>query len=336
MDSSKGKCKYCGYVVDKETLKKHIHLCDENPKSKNYDEEVVNRKKLKGIGGWLDFFLFGLSVSLILTLITGFVDLSSVIPLNIISITILDILYYMSFIGLGIYTIYSLVKLKKNAVSLAKMYVSLTVLTNLMAVLISAFMGVPLASETSFFNSSQTIFRSLIFGIVWFLYFIYSKRINNTYPIKERKTYTIDKILFFFILAVPIVIYSLVFFGGSAQQFQGIAPTPSDLVAVYHIPQVVESTSLGICPTKYILGQDDKCHIPCSDSEHYCITGTCINNQCFQDCPSNYILRDDGNCYPSCGGSNTFCGTGTCYNNTCLTCPSGYALMTDGKCYPSQ
>jgi len=34
------------------------------------------------------------------------------------------------------------------------------------------------------------------------------------------------------------------------------------------------------CQDGYILGQDGRCHPTCVDSSHYCITGTCVNNQC--------------------------------------------------------
>ena len=175
------------------------------------------KEQLKGIKGWLSFFIFVLVVSQILNLIGGFNDLSSAISTSLISIVILDVLYWIAFIGLGIYTIYSLAKIKKNAVSLAKMYTSLVFLTNLMGVIFSFITNSPLASETSYLNGSTIIIQSLIFGVVWFLYLTYSKRVRNTYPIKERRVYILDKIWFFFILAVPLIIFLLAYIGIAQQ-----------------------------------------------------------------------------------------------------------------------
>ena len=128
-------------------------------------------------------------------------------------LTFLDILYFGGIIGFAIYLIYSLVKLKPNAVSLGKMYLILIFLSNLIGVIFSGITGEPLASENSFLDSSQMIFRSLIFSVIWFLYLKYSKRVNNTYPQEKRKTYAIDKVFFFSILAIPLVIYLLAFVG---------------------------------------------------------------------------------------------------------------------------
>ena len=177
------------------------------------------KEKVQGVEGWLSFLIFSLVVSCVLNFIFGIADISSIFEnqelsyIYLYGLTFLDILLFGGIIGFAIYVIYSLVKLKPNAVSLGKMYFILTFLSNLIGVIFSSVTGEPLASENSFFGSSQIIFRSLVFSLIWFLYLTYSTRVNNTYPKEKRKSYMIDKILFFSILAIPLVIFSLAFVG---------------------------------------------------------------------------------------------------------------------------
>jgi len=180
--------------------------------------EEASKEHLKGIGGWLSFFIFTLIISLILNFIVGISDISTVSESGDIALIILDVILWLAFIGFNIYTIYVLVKVKENAISVAKMYVALVFLTNILGVIFAFFTGGPIASEESYLDSSTIIIRSLIYSIIWFLYLIYSKRIENTYPKKERKSHTIDKIWFFVILAIPLVIYFLAYIGTNYDQ----------------------------------------------------------------------------------------------------------------------
>ncbi len=177
------------------------------------------KEEIKGVEGWLSFFIFTLIVSCVINFIMGIIDVSSIfedktLPLTYLyGLAFLDFLYIGGLIGFAIYTIYSFVKLKPNAVFLGKMYLILIFLTNFIGVIFSGVTGEPLANETSFLDSSSMIFRSLIFSVIWFLYLTYSKRVNNTYPKEKRKSYVIDKVFFFCILAIPLVIYLLAFVG---------------------------------------------------------------------------------------------------------------------------
>ncbi len=178
-----------------------------------------HKEEIRGVGGWLSFFIFGLIVSCVITLIAGISYIPAIFENKVLSLaylyglTFLEILYYGGMIGFAIYLIYSLVKLKPNAVSLGKMYLILIFLTNLIGVIFSGTTGEPLASENPFLDSSSMVFRSLVFSLIWFLYLTNSKRVNNTYPQEKRKTYAIDKVFFFSILAIPFAIYLLIFVG---------------------------------------------------------------------------------------------------------------------------
>lgn len=196
----------------------------------------ASKKEAKGVGGWLSFFIFTLFISVILNVISGIEDVSSVIsdPELLFSTKLwlvpLDALLFIGLIGFTIYTIFSLIKLKPNAVSLAKLLLILTFVTNLLLVIFTSVSGEQIP-ESGFIDSTL-IFRSLFFGVIWFLYLTYSKRVKNTYPISTRKTYTVDKIMFFSIAAIPIAIYLLAFIGLSHPENKGIVNQEADIKRV--------------------------------------------------------------------------------------------------------
>lgn len=183
--------------------------------------EKKEKIEIKGIEGWLSFFLFSLFVSIIINFIAGISDISGIFETAgltnswLYSLVFLDILYFGGLIAFTIYTILAFSKLKENAVSLGKMYLILIFSTNLISVIFSALTGEPIATETSYLDSSQIVVRSLVYSVIWFLYLSLSKRVSNTFPKESRKTNTFDKLFFFAIIAIPIVIYSLVFIGSS-------------------------------------------------------------------------------------------------------------------------
>lgn len=199
----KVKCKYCGYICEKELIKDHEKLCDKNPESEDYKKP----KDLKGIGGWLGFFVFTLIFSIILDVVVGIQDISSTIPYGFI-VVLLDVMYWIAILGFGIYTIFSLIKLNKDAVFLAKMYIVIIVLSNLLTIIFSSVTNQPIQNSYSSLG-----FSSFLYGIIWFLYLSYSERIKENFPKKERRIYLRDKILIFIALAVILVISYLTTLG---------------------------------------------------------------------------------------------------------------------------
>lgn len=189
------------------------------------------KKEVKGIGGWLSLFVFMLFASIFLHLVLAIIDIGAIIEETTLTgpylygFLFFNILFYLFIIIFAIITIYAFLKLKANAVSLGKMYLILIFLTNLIVVAFSILIGEPIDAQASYFDNSITIFRSMLFSVIWFLYLTYSKRVKNTYPIDERKTYTKDKILFAVILAIPIVMYSLSLIGNAYLIAEGNAMT---------------------------------------------------------------------------------------------------------------
>ena len=109
----------------------------------------------------------------------------------------------------------------------------------------------------------------------------------------------------------------------------------------------------GNCPSYYLLGNDDLCHLQCGFG-FYCAGGSqCYNSECLScddgyylgpdgicyslyndnyDCPYGYVLGDDDLCHAECGDG--YCDSySQCYNGECLECMPGYYLGLDGYCY---
>ena len=97
--------------------------------------------------------------------------------------------------ALACYTIYSFCKRKPDAVFLAKMYVIVTFASNILALINGEY------DETGL-GSLPRIIRSLVWGIIWFLYLSYSEQVKDIIPKSYRKIFSRD---YYFISAFVIV-----------------------------------------------------------------------------------------------------------------------------------
>lgn len=151
------ECKYCGEKIEKEYMKKHEEICDENPKSKNY-------KKLEGIGGWMVLPIINFCLNIIFlgydfvyALTSGYV----MEPLMMGAI-VLDIIL----ISLFSYTLFLLFNKDKK--------------TPLFAI-ISLWSTVAVGFIFFLIIEDPQFIPNIIFAIVWTAYFKKSKRVKNTF-----------------------------------------------------------------------------------------------------------------------------------------------------------
>lgn len=184
----------------------------------NEEKVEPTEAKPKKIGGLLSFFLFTIFASIVLTVITGINDVSAVLKIPELTkiwqniIALLDIIYFAGFIGFMIYTIHSFSTLKSNAVSLGKMYLTLTLSINLIGLISSTFNGETMTTG-DFLEVHKSAIRGLIYGTIWLLYLAISKRVHDTFPVEKREVKRNDKIFFSVILALYLIMFSLIQFG---------------------------------------------------------------------------------------------------------------------------
>jgi len=198
--------KYNNKKLFKINLKNRFEKLKESKKEKS----TKPQKELKGVDGWLWFFVATLYIGFIVVLISGFADVYELftsfetLGKNVIGLVLPWIIYYLGFLILLVYTVRSLVKIKPNAVLLAKLCLILFFILGLFDVIYYY-----LFEEISIIEDSE-LGRNLVYSIIWFLYLTFSTRVKNTYPPKNRKIKKIDRLLFSIILISFSIGYAVV------------------------------------------------------------------------------------------------------------------------------
>tara|TARA_Y100000034_G_scaffold5829_1_gene6453 strand:+ start:214 stop:1329 length:1116 start_codon:yes stop_codon:yes gene_type:complete len=179
----------------------------------------MNKKgvKYKGVNGFLLLFIFILALNVFLDLYYGvnviklFLDSEFILTTaKIWLIPLLAILYLGHAIFVG-YSTHALYNFKKNAISLTKWSLFLIFITGVIVTIPFFFSlndGISIVFGILFFTSFNI--GNGFFCIFWNGYLNSSKRVKNTYPISKRKKISKKwKILFYSIIAIPILIFIL-------------------------------------------------------------------------------------------------------------------------------
>lgn len=212
--SNISKCPKCkSYVFNKRGMKTKLISQERYEELENKykpQSQTSEKKELKGNDGWLGFFIFTLGVSVIVNIVLwiwyAIQAVSSGDQIVYAGFLITTILSF-AMIGFGVYTIIAFLKHKPSAVTLAYMYLGITLFTNFMDIFV-------LFVRDSFLFSLSA--RSAVYCIIWILYLNGSQRVKNTYPIEERQTSTYEKVFFFLMLAFTIVLYLFAAIGSAS------------------------------------------------------------------------------------------------------------------------
>lgn len=152
----------------------------------------VNKPEIRGIGGWLAFFLFGLGVGSLISIVNLPTTVTESIPSELAGASLYLFGAYLLLvvlfgISLQIYTIYSFIKLKSNAVYLGFLVLALTIIDNIFLLFTEG--------NTSTFGLMFSPMNNVIKGVIWFLYLTSSVRVKNTFPYHSWKFFKRDKII---------------------------------------------------------------------------------------------------------------------------------------------
>jgi len=167
--------------------------CNERfgPADLNSQTISPNKTELRGIGGWL--FLFALQLTVLTplwSLINMVAYIKEYVPIidsfpSLLAGIVLDTIITTSLLGFGIYCGLLIFKEKPQAIMMAKRY--------LIAFLFYALLEYPiligisgLPSEANRIILSAAVgqfFKSAIYVIIWYLYLIKSKRVENTFSL---------------------------------------------------------------------------------------------------------------------------------------------------------
>lgn len=206
--------KFCKICKNREMDLKRGLVCkltgeyaDFSDRCSNYDYDEQEDKRLyieqenivksEKIGGWLGFFLFQICASLLVSLILVFIDQPSEnVGIYYLFLCLITVPYIM----IGIYTVYAFIRRKTNAVFWGYVYLLLCLITNLLSIL--------------FGYGNANAITSLIWNVIWGIYFILSDNVKTLIPKETRTIGWIDWTLAVIGVAIPSVmtlfIYSLV------------------------------------------------------------------------------------------------------------------------------
>lgn len=158
-----------------ETCKRQIEIEPQKPPA---GPESESHEKYRGVGGWLALFVFALIVGgPIMTIINVAGEFEE---FGVVFITVADAVISAALAGLGIYAGISLLRLKPNAVRIAKRYLiayGIYTMVLLIMVVIAASGDAQPSVETA-----GPVIRSFGFVIIWYQYLEKSKRIAITFP----------------------------------------------------------------------------------------------------------------------------------------------------------
>ena len=154
-------------------------------------------KENTSIHGWLSFFLLAIILGGIISAVYSIMQYnpseyegSKILALG-------DVVLGVMLLGVAIYTVYSFIQRKPNAVFLGKTYIVAVFATNLLSLFGSDF-------ESSGFGSVPHIVRSLIWAVIWFSYLCLSEQVQEVIPKEYRKLHNSDYYLLVALIIVPL------------------------------------------------------------------------------------------------------------------------------------
>jgi hypothetical protein len=153
-------------------------------------KDFVQREMTKS-NGWLTFFLFSIGLG-------GLRSLSEVFALDYSDYNsgrgewhsslglVSEVILFLGFSFVAFYSIWSFRRNKPNAVPLAKVYLSVALISNLVALIIN---------YPDLQNTNGIYYFLIPIGIQlsWYSYLSYSSKIKELYPLEDRKLYQFDK-----------------------------------------------------------------------------------------------------------------------------------------------
>lgn len=152
------------------------------------------------IHGWLSFFFFAIILGGLFSAIYPIATFNASDYAGNFCLGAVDIVTGLLLLAVAGFTVYSFVKRKPNAVFWGKVYVALVFLTNVF-VLVSG------ATEEKGFQSATQVGRSVVWGIIWFLYLSFSDQVQEIIPKSYRKISSSDWAMLAAFILLPIFLY---------------------------------------------------------------------------------------------------------------------------------
>ena len=137
------------------------------------------KEELKGIGGWLVFFIITLIISTLYLSYDILMGLSSALDFSFLSITLF---IEVSIVVLFVMSIVYLFRENKKGVEILKWALWLPAFNVLILLIVFFILGEPNGE-----GLSLNVFQGVIYALIWTSYLRKSERVKNTYY-KKKKT----------------------------------------------------------------------------------------------------------------------------------------------------
>lgn len=151
------------------------------------------------IHGWLSFFFFAIILGGIISAIYPIATYNAADYGYNGWLGAVDVFTGLSMLGIAVYTVYAFTHRKPNAVFYGRFYVILVFVTNI----ISLIGGV---DENGLQNTTQVV-RGIVWGIVWFLYLLFSDQVQEIIPKSFRKVSGIDWGVLIALVGIPFACF---------------------------------------------------------------------------------------------------------------------------------
>ena len=182
--------------VDKAVESNEQTVLEESPKEITSEWLKANTE----IHGWLSFFFFAIIVGGLFSAIYPIATFKSEDYAGNFCLGSVDIITGIILLAVSCYTVFAFVTRKPNAVFWGKVYVVLVFLTNL-------FVLIGGGTEETGLQSATQVGRSVIWGVIWFLYLTFSEQVKEIIPKSFRKISGVNWGVLAGIVILPIILF---------------------------------------------------------------------------------------------------------------------------------
>ena len=168
-----------------------------------FGEPIYTSEWLKdntNIHGWLSFFFFAIAVGGLISAVYPIATFNAANYAGNMWLGAIDILLGVGMLAIAIYTIYAFTQRKPNAVFYGRLYVVLVFVTNIISLIGNPDAGLGGVKQT---------FRGIIWGIIWFLYLLYSEQVQEVIPKSFRKVSKFDWGVLAAIIVIPFLCFAM-------------------------------------------------------------------------------------------------------------------------------
>ena len=174
----------------------------ESEQTENQTVEITSEwlKANTEIHGWLSFFFFAIIAGGLFSAIYPIATFNASDYAGNFFLGAVDIVTGLLLLAVAVFTVYSFVNRKQNAVFWGKVYVMLVFFTNVLALIGGN-------TEETGLQSTVQVIRGAIWGVIWFLYLTFSDQVQEIIPKSFRNISSTDWAMLAASVLIPVSLF---------------------------------------------------------------------------------------------------------------------------------